>query len=241
MKPIIVVLTCEHAVNTIPADYAPYFQGQDDMLNSHLGYDIGAQWVARTLQSQIHCDYVEASVSRLLIDCNRSLENPGHYSTLASILTETQQKHIEDHYYKPYRQEAMHYIAQHIAEKKQVLHLSIHSFTPIFAGKIRNAALGLLYDSKRHGEREVAREWRTLLMQKEPFYRVRMNYPYLGTSDGFTQSLRHLWHEKEYLGLELEINQALLKDVTPEQQAIKNSVAQTITESVQELLELLSV
>jgi len=41
--------------------------------------------------------------------------------------------------------------------------------------------------------------------------RVRMNYPYSGTSDGFTTQLRKQLPAARYAALEIETNQGLLR------------------------------
>ena len=89
-----------------------------------------------------------------------------------------------------------------------MLHLSIHSFTPVLHGQTRNADIGLLYDPGRAGERRLAVAWQKALRKRVPSLRVRRNYPYLGKADGFTTHLRRRF-PRAYLGLELEVNQAL--------------------------------
>jgi hypothetical protein len=49
-----------------------------------------------------------------------------------------------------------------------------------------------------------------LLQPRIPELRIRCNYPYRGTADGLVRSLRHRFSYQDYLGLELEVNQALL-------------------------------
>lgn len=242
MKPLQLILTCEHAVNTIPLLFQSYFKNQESILQSHQGYDIGAQLVAETIhqylkKQNIDCPYIKSTVSRLLVDCNRSPHSPTFLSQFTQHCTETEKQFIKQNYYDNFRQAVYQTIADAISRNYQVLHISIHSFTPYFNNTVRHAALGLLYDPTRHGEREVAREWRRILLLKKPF-RIRMNYPYQGTSDGLTQTLRHQWPEKEYLGFELEINQALLQQNNPEQADLAQQVTQILAESIQNLLEV---
>ena len=40
-----------------------------------------------------------------------------------------------------------------VAARKQVLHVAVHSFTPVLHGERRNADVGLLYDPARPRER----------------------------------------------------------------------------------------
>jgi predicted N-formylglutamate amidohydrolase len=90
------------------------------------------------------------------------------------------------------------------------VHVAVHSFTPRLRGEGRNADVGLLYDSKRAREASLARRWKASLRVSAPRLRVRYNYPYRGGSDGLTTALRRQHAPASYLGLELEVNQALL-------------------------------
>jgi predicted N-formylglutamate amidohydrolase len=86
--------------------------------------------------------------------------------------------------------------------------VAVHSFTPELAGVVRNADIGLLYDSRRKGEAKLCRRWAAILHRLDPELRVRFNHPYSGAADGLTTALRRLHPESRYLGIELEINQA---------------------------------
>jgi predicted N-formylglutamate amidohydrolase len=88
----------------------------------------------------------------------------------------------------------------------------VHSFTPVFYGVERQAEIGLLYDPRRSNERLFCAEWRNLLQRSSSnnLFRVRMNYPYKGTADGFITSLRKIFSNSYYIGIELEVNQGVL-------------------------------
>ncbi len=233
-KPITLLISCEHAVNTVPDAYIALFKEQEHVLHTHRGIDLGALEIANHLHQVFACHYTKATVSRLLIDCNRSLHAPGCFSEFTMTLSSNEKQQLINQYYLPFRQQTEQLIKTHINEGKQVLHLSIHSFTPVLDGVVRNAGIGLLYDHARHGEKEVARIWRGLLLQQTPTYRVRMNYPYHGNTDGFTTSLRKQYSEHDYLGFEIESNQALL-----ETSLSRAEVANALALSLQELLQLL--
>jgi len=57
-------------------------------------------------------------------------------------------------------------------------------------GIVRNADIGFLYDPRRPSEKELAQLWREEIKKQCSDYRIRMNYPYTGISDGFTTALR---------------------------------------------------
>ena len=44
----------------------------------------------------------------------------------------------------------------------------------------------------------------------DPSLRIRRNYPYLGKADGFVTHLRRRFKSEDYIGIELEMNQALV-------------------------------
>lgn len=233
MKQTVLFVSCEHAVNKIPSVYLDLFHKHESLLQTHRAVDFGALDIATQLSQKFACDHTIATVSRLLIDCNRSLNNAHCFSEFTQTLPQAKKQILIDNYYLPYRHQTESLIQKHIDKGEQVLHISSHSFTPVFNNETRNGDICLLYDPRRHGEKEVAREWRGLL-QATSDYHVRMNYPYRGVSDGFTTALRKKHTEANYLGFELEINQKLLID--------KNSlstISEVVVESVGELLQLL--
>ncbi|MCX7116208.1 MAG: N-formylglutamate amidohydrolase [Gammaproteobacteria bacterium] len=210
MPEFTIILSCEHAVNTIPAQYQAAFQPYVALLNTHQGYDIAAQHMARKIASTCHLPYVEAQTSRLLIDCNRSLSHRQCFSAISKPFdAQTKQQIIHD-YYLPYREAVLSHIKTAIQEHQTVFHLSIHSFTPCLNGITRRTDIGLLYDSARPKEQALAISWLQWLKQHTPQHRIRRNYPYLGKSDGFTTYCRREFSENDYLGFEIEFNQGTL-------------------------------
>ena len=199
------VLTCEHAGNLIPDNYKYLFIDSIDVLETHRGYDPGALDLYQHLE-QLATYTTANKVSRLLIEVNRSLHHPSLFSEFTiNLPSEDKDKLIED-YYLPYRTDVEKAIAGFITTGEEVLHLSIHSFTPQLDGQVRNADIGLLYDPNRKTEKEFCKALKRDLQFKKSSYRIRSNYPYRGTADGFTTSLRKIFPEK-YTGIEIEVNQ----------------------------------
>lgn len=212
MNPLALVISCEHAVDTVPEQYLPLFAPFKTLLASHRGIDFGALAIAEYLTKQIPSDFIQASCTRLLIDCNRNTKNSRCFSEISQNLSAAEQQYIMDNYYWPFRHQAMAIIKQHIDNGSQVLHLSIHSFTPVLNGVTRNADIGLLYDPRRSSEKRFASQWKTELKKLAPEYKIRMNYPYKGISDGFTSMMRKRYTATQYIGIELESNQAITLD-----------------------------
>ncbi len=140
------LVTCEHAGNTIPGRYRKYFDGSDTLLKSHRGWDIGALGAAKALARALGCPLYFTSVSRLLVDCNRSLSNRNLFGEAVRHLSVAEKEELLACHYHPYRNSIEEEIGKLVTPGKAVLHLAIHSFTPELNGAVRNADIGLLYD-----------------------------------------------------------------------------------------------
>ncbi|MGV3743316.1 MAG: N-formylglutamate amidohydrolase [Burkholderiaceae bacterium] len=201
------LVTCEHGGNRIPSRYLPCFSGHEELLRTHRGYDIGALAMARSLAATLSAPLHYSTVSRLLIDLNRSPRHPNLYSEISKPLAQAIRQEILARHYLPYRTEVESLLENAIRQGMHVVHISSHSFTPTLNGEIRNADIGLLYDSKRSKEAILCRRWKTALSEHLPELKVRMNYPYSGSSDGLTAALRKRFAPDAYTGIELELNQ----------------------------------
>lgn len=199
------VLTCEHGGNEIPEKYKSLFLNAKEALDSHRGYDLGALDLFQQLNNL--ADFSKAQkVSRLLIETNRSLHHPQIFSEFTQPLGREEKEEIIENYYKPYRNSVEKAISELIAEGEEVLHFSVHSFTPNLNGEERTADIGLLFDPGRTAEKEFSRKFKKILREISPDLKIRYNYPYLGKSDGFTTYLRKKF-PNYYRGIELEVNQ----------------------------------
>jgi predicted N-formylglutamate amidohydrolase len=201
------LITCEHGGNRIPPRYRDLFRGDEALLRTHRGYDAGALRIAREFSAALSAPLIASTVSRLLIDLNRSPRHPKLYSDAARRAPAAVREEICRRYYQPYRAKAETRIGQAIECGARAIHLSCHSFTPALDGKQRNADLGLLYDPARVEEAALCRRWQAALKVHAAAMKTRLNYPYAGTADGFTVYLRRRFPAESYLGIELEINQ----------------------------------
>ena len=95
---------------------------------------------------------------------------------------------------------------------KPVLHISVHSFTPILNGVERDVDIGLLFDPARRLESRFCENIKQQLDSTFPSYRTQFNKPYLGIDDGFTSYLRTKFNDSEYAGIEVEISQNLVSN-----------------------------
>jgi predicted N-formylglutamate amidohydrolase len=203
------VVTCEHGGNWIPVAHAGLFRSWQRVLATHRGYDLGAIAMARDLAGALQAPLVVSTVSRLVIDLNRSLSNPHVWSTATAALPDAARQRIIDRHYLPYRRRVEALVDGAIRAGRRVIHLSSHSFTPKLHGKVRTADVGLLYDPARRGEVALAARWKSAFAERNPGLRVRRNYPYAGKNDGFTAALRRRYPPTRYIGMEIELNQAI--------------------------------
>jgi predicted N-formylglutamate amidohydrolase len=205
------IISCEHASNRVPPRFEHLFQGKENVLASHQAYDPGAAGLARRLAKNLKSSVYLGSISRLLIDLNRSPSNrKSLFSSYTRKLGQPDRELLLRKYYHPYRATVETAMAGIITAGQPVLHLSIHSFSPIKNGRVRRADIGLLYDPARPYEKEVCAFLARFLQEKAGSLRVRKNYPYLGKTDGLTAFLRRKYAAELYVGLEIELNQANL-------------------------------
>jgi predicted N-formylglutamate amidohydrolase len=204
------IVTCEHGGNRVPAAYAPWFAQAAALLASHRGYDPGALALGRALAARLHAPLHFTTVSRLVVEQNRS---PGHRQLFSAMMLRAPAALREDalrRYYLPYHRAVAGDVEQAIGEGARVLHISAHSFAPVLRGDVRRTDVGLLYDPAHAPEAAFCLALQHAL-RRHTQRRVRLNYPYRGTSDGFTTRLRRRHAPGAYLGVEVEVNQRLVR------------------------------
>lgn len=142
-----ILLLCDHASNTVPADVnldiAP------ELLNLHIAADIGADPLTRSLAARLDAPAILATVSRLVIDLHRE---PDHVSLIP---------HRSDGHWIPgndpvdragriarFHAPYHRLLARRIRAQRPKLILSIHSFTPCLehGGTDRPWQVGILYN-----------------------------------------------------------------------------------------------
>lgn len=204
------LVTCEHAGNAVPARWAHCFARAraQALLRSHRGWDPGALELARGLTRVLGAPLVANTTTRLLADANRPPGHPDLFSRFTASLSADERRAILRAAHARHWSEVEHRVKGALARRRLVLHLSVHSFTPVLNGVARNCDVGLLYDPRRARERALCARWKALLEARAPELRVRSNYPYRGTSAALTTSLRRAFPADRYLGIELELNQA---------------------------------
>ena len=213
------MLTCEHASNRLPAAFKKAVPAK--VIETHRAYDIGAVQVFRKLVKFAKPEFSsEGKFSRLFVDLNRTITNKSAFSEYYEALEASDKavaekaKDTATAYWTEYRDNVENFVKQNIGKNgkiaanksAEIVHLGIHSFTPVLNGKVRNTDIGILYDPSRPQERAYAQVIKDEIKRLYPTMKVRFNYPYKGTSDGLTTTLRKKFGER-YVGIEIEINQ----------------------------------
>ena len=125
----------------------------DSELVRHIAWDIGIAGVAERLSQALDAHLVAQRYSRLVIDCNRPPRVASSIPLLSEATTipgneglaredaELRRRAI----FEPYHRRIDEVIDQRMAAKRSTILVSLHSFTPVYAGVKRPWHIGTLY------------------------------------------------------------------------------------------------
>lgn len=209
------LISCVHGGNQVPKQFSHLFKlpSQQKILQAHHNsFDKGALILAKNISKKLKLPLFANTNTKFLIDLDCSLHNtaylfkPNGSDQISKKFSELEKEEIIKKIYLPYYQKVEKEIAKQIKAGKTVFHLVVHTFTPVLNKKKRNTDIGLLFNPRRKKEMEFCRQWQKILGELDKNIKIRLNYPYAGTEDGLTTSLRKKFGEK-YIGLEIEVNQ----------------------------------
>jgi predicted N-formylglutamate amidohydrolase len=119
---------------------------------------------------------------------------------------------------------------------RAVVHVSVHSFTPKLRGERRRVDVGFLFDEARALERRFCNAWRKALRAELTRERVALvladNSPYSGDAPALTTSLRAQFPKGAYLGIEIELNQRLVRRGGNTWQALQAALARSLASAL---------
>ncbi len=206
------LLVCDHASRRFPA--ALENMGLDPVARRcHLAWDIGAGALTERLAASLGTTAVLAQYSRLVVDCNRDLFDPGAFLEFGDgvvihgnrNLKQAQKDQRASEIYWPYHYAVDVELKRLAAYGDTTAFFAIHSFTPVMNGVSRDVEIGILWDADRDTAEILIEGFR------HAGFEVGDNEPYSGKApQDFT-----IDHHAEDAGLPhvgIEIRQDLIDD-----------------------------
>jgi len=149
-----IFLVCEHAGRQMPSSLNWLGLAQEHR-NSHIVSDIGARELSIELSRRLDAALVMQRYSRLVYDCNRDWGAPDETPSSVDFievpgnrnLTEGCRRSRRDEVYAPFRDGTRQAIDQRIREGRKTTIVTIHSFTPVFKGRVRHLDVGIVHDT----------------------------------------------------------------------------------------------
>jgi predicted N-formylglutamate amidohydrolase len=148
------LLVCDHASRRIPRRLDNL--GLDELaLRRHIACDIGAADVTRRLSALLDAPALQASYSRLVVDCNRHLNDPtsilavsdGEFVPGNHDLCTDEKEARAQAVFHPYHDGIRRRLQQFLDSGIVPAFIAIHSFTPIFNRTSRPWQIGVLWDT----------------------------------------------------------------------------------------------
>lgn len=207
------VLFCDHAGRAFPRKLGTLGLGPCQ-LDQHIAWDIGIAGVAGILAPALDAPVAMANYSRLVIDCNRRLDDPTSIAQASDGndipgnrgLDEASRRQRADEIFRPYHAAVANLIAARLGSGSIPIVLSLHSFTPVMRGFRRPWHFGILWNrDPRLPVPLLAR------LAELPHVCVGDNEPYSGRDEHGYSIVAHA----ERLGLAhalIEIRQDLISD-----------------------------
>lgn len=146
-----VVVVCDHASNVVPPDYGGLGLDAVD-LERHIAWDPGALGVAERLAHELDAPLVATTVSRLVIDVNRALDEPSLIAATSedtqipgnAALTAAQRAGRVTRFHEPYHASIESLLDRRGTAGLATALVDIHSFTPTYCGVARPWDIGVL-------------------------------------------------------------------------------------------------
>src|SRR6185437_13466011 len=213
------LLTSDHYGRRIPQALGDLGLPESELLR-HIAWDIGIAGLAERLAKHLDAHLIAQRYSRLVIDCNR----PPHVASSIPLLSEAttipgneglsreaagmRRREIFD----PYHRRIDAAIDQRLCGKRPTMLVSLHSFTPVYAGVARPWHIGTLY----HRDKTLA----PLLLRAlraEGDLVVGDNEPY-AVGDGTDYTIPVHGEARGLVNTGIEIRQDLIADEAGQQQ-----------------------
>ena len=207
------LLTCDHYGRLIPPVLGDLGLPAGE-LTRHIAWDIGIAGVADALARQLDAHLIAQRYSRLVIDCNRPPEAAGSIPRISDATTipaneglareaaELRRRQIFD----PYHRRIAEVIDARLRDNIPTVLVSLHSFTPVYAGIARPWHIGTLYHRDTRLPPLLLK-----LLRGEPDLVVGDNEPY-AVSDETDYTIPVHGEARGLMNTGIEIRQDLISD-----------------------------
>src|SRR4051794_871248 len=146
------LLTCDHYGRLIPQALGDLGLPASE-LTRHIAWDIGIAGVAEQLSRHLGAHLIAQRYSRLVIDCNRPPCVASSILVLSEAtavpgndgLTRAAAQARRQAIFEPYHRRITEVIDERLREGMPTVLVSLHSFTPVYAGVARPWHVGTLY------------------------------------------------------------------------------------------------
>jgi predicted N-formylglutamate amidohydrolase len=213
------LLTCDHYGRAIPRILGDLGVSESELAR-HIAWDIGIAGVAHALSKQLDAHLIAQRYSRLVIDCNRpprvassipriseATPIPGNENIDAEAAQARRQSIFD-----PYHRRIAEVIERRARLKIPTVLVSLHSFTPLYAGVARPWHIGVLH----HRDTRLPPLLLELL-RAEPDLVVGDNEPY-SVSDDTDYTIPIHGEKRGLMNAAIEIRQDLIADQAGQRQ-----------------------
>ncbi len=154
------LVVCDHASRAFPG--AMQRLGLPPLQTwEHIAWDIGAGEIARGISNALDAPAVLAGYSRLVVDCNRPPyheesirgESDGWVIPGNQALDELERRARLACFFDPYHEAIAAMLGGYRARGVAPLMVSVHTFTPLMAGRLRPWHVGVLWDKDESSAR----------------------------------------------------------------------------------------
>ncbi|MCK1547137.1 N-formylglutamate amidohydrolase [Bradyrhizobium sp. 147] len=147
------LLTADHYGRVLPRTLGNLGVAENELVR-HIAWDIGIAGVAERLAKMLDVHLIAQRYSRLVIDCNRP---PAAVSSIPVIseataiprnegISEWEREARRREIFAPYHHRIDAAINRRLRDKRPTVLVSLHSFTPVYAGVARPWHVGALYN-----------------------------------------------------------------------------------------------
>ncbi|MBR1214102.1 N-formylglutamate amidohydrolase [Bradyrhizobium sp. JYMT SZCCT0180] len=207
------LLTCDHYGRLIPQALGDLGLPESELVR-HIAWDIGIAGVAEMLSKHLGAHLIVQRYSRLVIDCNRPPDVASSIPLISETTTIPGNEGIareaaelrRTQIFDPYHRRIGEIIDARRERKMPTILVSLHSFTPVYAGIARPWHIGTLYQRDK-----LLPPLLLQLLRAEPDLVVGDNEPY-AVSDQTDYTIPVHAEARGLMNTGIEIRQDLISD-----------------------------